>query len=82
MSDDGHDLHAEFPEARDVLHQLKLGNAHFNAVAERYRAANHEIRQIEDGLAPASDARLETLKKARLALLDEVARMIAAQQAA
>lgn len=72
-----HDLHAEFPEDGEILHRMKLNDAHFQKVSETYQQANHEIHRIEAGIDAASDVRLEDLKKERLALLDEVATLIA-----
>lgn len=75
-----HDLHSEFSNDGDILHALKLENAHFRTVADRYHETNKAIHRIEAGAEPASDERLETLKKQRLAMLDEVATMIAAHR--
>ncbi|WP_417621815.1 YdcH family protein [Parasphingorhabdus sp.] len=72
-----HDLHAEFPDDVEKLHQLKISNQHFRTVADRYHDINKEIHRIESEVEPASDERTETLKKQRLLLLDEVAAMIA-----
>lgn len=67
-----HDLHSEFPQHGDILTALKQDSAAFRALAERYHTVNREIHRIETGIEPASDDRLETLKKQRLAMLDEV----------
>ena len=77
-----HDLHAEFPGQTDQLHRLKLSDARFQKVAERYHDVNREIHRIEAEVAPTSDQYLEDLKKQRLALLDEVAAMLARTPAA
>ncbi|WP_336957955.1 YdcH family protein [Sphingobium aquiterrae] len=82
MSETGHDLHAEFPADRDALHRLKLENEHFRTLADHYHDVTNDISRIESGLAPASDERLEGLKKQRLSLLDDVAGLIAATKAA
>jgi uncharacterized protein YdcH (DUF465 family) len=78
--DTQHDLHSEFPNDGEILHALKMDNAHFRALAERYHEANREIHRIEAEVEAASDTRLEDLKKQRLAMLDEVASMIAARR--
>lgn len=77
-----HDLHAEFAEDSALLHSLKLSDAHFQKVSERYYEVNREIHRIETETAPASDQHLEDLKKQRLALLDEVAAILAREKAA
>ncbi len=72
-------LHTLFPDAGDALHALKLDNAHFRQIAERFDVVSKEIYRIETDIEPASDERLEALKKERLAMLDEIAPMIAEQ---
>lgn len=76
MSHVAHELHAEFPQYSDLLHHLKMTDAHFQRIAERYHDVNREIHRIEAEIEAASDARLEDLKKQRLTMLDEVAVMI------
>ena len=68
--------HDEFPAAAAALHRPKTSSPHFNALADRHHALNHEIYRIEAGLDAASDERVETLKKERLVLLDQVATML------
>jgi hypothetical protein len=72
-----HDLVSEFPDKAAQIHQLKLSNAHFARLVNNYGEVNHEILRIEGEVAPASDETLETLKKQRLHLLDEISAMLA-----
>jgi uncharacterized protein YdcH (DUF465 family) len=76
MSHTPHDLHAEFPDAADALHTLKIGNEHFGKLAAQYHDVNREIHCIDSGIEPASDDRTEALKKERLSILDQVAVMV------
>ncbi|WP_319771966.1 DUF465 domain-containing protein [Breoghania sp.] len=71
-----HELQEEFPEAAEVLHQLKMANPHFQTLAERYAQVNHEIHLIESEVQPASDVAAEDLKKERLVLKDEIADLL------
>jgi uncharacterized protein YdcH (DUF465 family) len=80
--DTQHDLHSEFPNDGDILHALKLEDAHFRTIADRYHDLNREIHRIESEVEAASDERLEGLKKQRLALLDDVATMISTRRSA
>jgi uncharacterized protein len=73
-----HELHEEFPEAGEALHRLKLENAHFAKLADEYHQVNREIHRIEADVEPASDQRAEDLRKRRLALKDEVAKILRA----
>ena len=77
MSHVAHDLHSEFPADAAALHTLKLADAHFRTLSDRYEEVNKEIHRIEAGVEPAADERLEDLKKQRLALVDEISGMIA-----
>ena len=60
-----------------LLHQLKLDNRHFVELAERYHAVNGEIHRIEAGVENTSDDYAEGLKKQRLALIDDIAALLA-----
>lgn len=77
-----HDLHAEFPDHSDILHELKVSDRHFRTLADRYHDINKEIHRIESEVEAASDERSEDLKKQRLHILDEIAAMIAKAKAA
>ncbi len=82
MSNTPHELAAEFPNDHALLHDLKLNNPHFVTLADRYHAVNGEIHRIEAGVENTSDEYAETLKKQRLALIDEIAAMVAQARAA
>lgn len=75
-----HDLAEEFPDKGDVIQQLKRSNAHFAHLLERNHALWKEIQQIQKGVKPAEDEAHETLEKQRLAVLDEIADMVAAAE--
>lgn len=76
MSHTPHELGDEFPQDHDVLHDLKMNNAHFVTLSERYHEVNGKIHRIETEIEPASDEHAEELKKNRLALVDEIRAMI------
>lgn len=80
MSHTPHELGDEFPNDHDVLHELKLGNAHFVTLADRYHEVNGEVHRIEAGIETPSDDYTEQLKKKRLSLLDEISALIAAHR--
>lgn len=77
-----HDLAAEFPEDTEILHRLKTTKGHFAVLADRYQEVNHSVIRIEAELDPASDSRLEELKKERLSLLDQIGGMVREAKAA
>ena len=76
MSHVPHELHEEFPSDIQRIHDLKISNAHFAKIADRYHALNRDIHRVEAGVQAMSDESLETLKKQRLMLKDEVASML------
>ena len=71
-----HELHEEFPRDAETLRQLKMGDAHFANLAERYHAVNRAIHRIESKLEPASDRYTSKLKRHRLSMLDEIVLML------
>jgi len=82
MSNTPHQLGEEFPNDHALLHKLKLEDPHFVTLADRYQAINGEIHRIEAGLENTSDEYAEGLKKQRLALIDEIAAIMARARAA
>ena len=82
MSHTPHELADEFPADRALLQDLKMNNAHFVTLADRYHEVNGEIHRIEAEIETPSDDYTETLKKKRLALLDEISAMLARARAA
>lgn len=76
MSHVPHELHEEFPNDTQRIHDLKISNAHFAKIADRYHALNRDIHRVEAGVQAMSDDSLEVLKKQRLLLKDEVAAML------
>jgi len=67
-----HDLHHEFPEYYDRIHELKINNNHFARLFEEYRDINREILRIEESIENKSDKYLEELKKKRLLHKDKL----------
>ena len=76
-----HDLHHEFPEYKDAIHELKTGNNHFAKLFDDYHRVNKDIRRIEENEEPVTDAALEDMKKLRLKLKDELHTMLRAYKA-
>ena len=76
MQHDHHDLIHEFPEYREEIHNLKTTNEHFREIFDAYHTVDKEVYRVENNIEPRSDAALEELKKRRLALKDELFKMI------
>ena len=71
-----HDLHHEFPEFEQRIHELKMNNHHFARLFEEYHAINREILRIEEGVENPADEYLEELKKQRLSHKDQLYGML------
>jgi len=78
MSHVAHELHEEFPEKVAAIHTLKSTNAHFSRLAEEYHTLNRTLHRMETEVEPTDDTTIETLKKKRLQLKDEISQILAA----
>ncbi|MCF6159456.1 MAG: DUF465 domain-containing protein [wastewater metagenome] len=76
MQSEHHDLIHEFPEYRKEIHYLKMNNEHFKTLFDAYHKLDREVYRVEYNIEPRSDTALEELKKRRLAMKDELYRMI------
>jgi uncharacterized protein YdcH (DUF465 family) len=73
MAHTPHELHEEFPEAADKIHQLKVTDARFAKLAKDYHAVNREIHRMETGIEPVSEDFEQQKRRQRLALKDQIA---------
>lgn len=71
-----HPLITEFPNHRDIIHQLKADNAHFQRLMNEYEQIDKEVFRMEEGIETPEDAILVEKKKLRLHLKDQLAAMI------
>jgi uncharacterized protein YdcH (DUF465 family) len=71
-----HDLHHEFPEHHDAIHDLKMNDAHFARLFTEYHEVDHEVHRIETGAENTSDDYLNERKKVRLHFKEELLVMI------
>ena len=78
MNIEHHDLAHEFPEHREKIHNLKLGNAHFAKLFDAYHMVTKEVERLEGGGIPVSDETIEKQKKERIALKDQLYAMLVA----
>lgn len=76
MPIDKHDLVHELPEHRDAIHTLKMENAHFAKLFEKYHKVTKEVYRIEENIETPSDEYTHERKAERLALKDELFKMI------
>ena len=78
MIGEHHDLLHELPEYKDKIHEMKVSNAHFAKLFDQYHEVDHEVRRIEQGIETPADDYAEEVKKKRLALKDELFKMLKA----
>jgi uncharacterized protein YdcH (DUF465 family) len=71
-----HDLAEDFPQHRERIHDLKVRDAHFARLFDEYDRVEHEIRRIDMNIQPSTDEHAEELKRRRLGLKDQMARML------
>jgi len=76
MSHTPHDLAEEFPDQLEKLHALKLSDNHFARLAADYHEVNRAIHRAESMVEPVTGDAETELRKKRLALKDEIARML------
>jgi uncharacterized protein len=70
-----HELSDEFPDEAALITRLTKTNYLFRRLASRYDEINRQIYRIESEEEPTTDEVLERLKKQRLKLKDQIARM-------
>ncbi|WP_047551410.1 YdcH family protein [Methylotenera sp. G11] len=61
-----------FPEYRDLITQLKRNDLHFTKLFDRHNEIDQKIQNIEANVEHATDAEVETLKKEKLHLKDQL----------
>ena len=71
-----HPLIEEFAEYKDVIHELKINNAHFRRLTHEYEGIDKSIFRAEQGIEVVNDDYLNNIKKERLHLKDLIYSMI------
>ena len=61
-----------FPEFRDLISKLKNSDAHFGRLFEEHNELDHRIKRMESGEEKAASETIETLKKQKLHIKDEL----------
>ncbi len=61
-----------FPEYRDLITQLKGQDHHFTRLFDQHNELDQQIKNMEGRIVPASNEEIETLKKEKLALKDQL----------
>jgi uncharacterized protein YdcH (DUF465 family) len=61
-----------FPEYRDLITRLKTEDAHFTRLFDEHNELDQRIKNLEARIELATDAEIETLKKEKLNLKDQL----------
>jgi uncharacterized protein YdcH (DUF465 family) len=61
-----------FPEFRDLITQLKTTDRHFLHLFDKHNALDQKIKNMENHVEPGSHEQIETLKKEKLHLKDQL----------
>jgi len=61
-----------FPEYRDLITQLKTSDHHFTRLFDKHNELDERIQRMEQGIEPGSHEQIETLKKEKLMLKDQL----------
>ena len=80
MQVEHHDLHHEFPEYAATIHNLKVGNNHFSRLFDEYHDLTAKVESLEVQDVPVDDFTIESMKKQRLKLKDELYSMLVANK--
>ncbi|MOA10515.1 hypothetical protein D3C78_1304070 [compost metagenome] len=61
-----------FPEYRDLITRLKTENAHFTRLFDEHNELDQRIKNLEARIELGTDSEIETLKKEKLNLKDQL----------
>lgn len=61
-----------FPEYRDLISQLKTNDRRFQDIFNRHNDLDQKIKNVESRIELATQTEIETLKKEKLVLKDEL----------
>lgn len=78
MAHTPHELAEEFPEHVEKMSAMKLGDAQFAKLFEQYHEINRAIHRAETDIEPTDDFNMETMRKTRMVLKDEIYGMLTA----
>ena len=65
-----------FPEYRDLITKLKHHDHHFDKLFEKHNELDQHIQNMENHIDPGTDMEIEQLKKEKLALKDEIFKIL------
>ncbi len=76
-----HAIHEEFPDDADIIHNLKVSDAHFVKLLDEYDSLNDEVVAAETFVKPTAEDAEHDMRRRRVLLKDQIARAINAAKA-
>ena len=61
-----------FPEYREQIAHLRGTDRHFNRLIQEHNLLDHEVQRLEDKHSPAFQMEIDTLKRHKLALKEQL----------
>jgi uncharacterized protein YdcH (DUF465 family) len=61
-----------FPEYRDLITQLKSSDRHFLNLFDKHNELDQKVKNMEARIEPATHDEIESLKKEKLAIKDQL----------
>ena len=71
-----------FPEHRELITRLKTTDRHFSNLFEKHNELDHKIKSIESHIEHATHEVVETMKKEKLLLKDQIYALLKRAEAA
>jgi uncharacterized protein YdcH (DUF465 family) len=81
MSHVPHELHEEFPNDIERLREMRQSNTHVARLMDEYHELNRTLHRGETNVEPMADSELTQMRKQRLMLKDEIARLLRSESA-
>lgn len=67
-----HDLHHEFPQYNQKIHDLKVSDSHFRELFDEYHEVNNAVHRMETGAETVTDQVLSDYRMKRVHLKDQL----------
>ncbi len=77
-----HELAEEFPDKVALLRDLRMTDARMARLADEYHLVNRALHRVETNVEPMCDVEALRLRKTRMALKDQIARLLTQAQTA
>ncbi|MFT6992838.1 MAG: hypothetical protein ACJASL_004839 [Paraglaciecola sp.] len=82
MQIEKHTLLKDFPEHQHTICHLKINDNHFAKLFDEYHEIENEVHHIEKNYQPVTDKYLESLKKHRVHLKDQLFILVVKKESA